>query len=187
MARKLVNSTYITLDGVVEGPHLWPPLPLGSAAEHEDVQAETLKTCDVLLMGRRTYDVFAPVWPTRSDPFATRLNEMRKVVASRTLTDPEWANTEVFSTGVAERVAALKAESGGDIIQYGVGSVTRLMMEHGLLDELTLWVYPQFVRGTAADLLFEPDVAATLDLIGTRGLSNGIVVLRYAVRSADVA
>lgn len=183
MKRKLINSTYITLDGVVESPHLWPSLPLGPAEEHEEVQAETLKTCDVLLMGRRTYDVFAPVWPTRNDAFANRLNEMPKLVASRTLTDPQWANTEVIADDLAERVAALKDEPGGDILQYGIGSVTRLLMAHGMLDELILWVYPQFVRATTDDLVFAPDTAATFDLIGSRSLSNGIVVSKYAVRS----
>lgn len=187
MTRKLVNSTYVTLDGVVESPHHWPPLPLGSAAEHEEVQAELLNDCEILLMGRRTYDVFAPVWPTRSDPFAAKINAMHKVVASRKLTNPEWTNTEVVADGVADRVAELKAEDGGDIVQYGVGPITRLMMERGLLDELTLWVYPQFVRGTSHDLMFDPDIAATFDLIGTHTLTNGIVVLRYAVHSMDIA
>lgn len=184
--RRLLNSTYITLDGVVEGPHLWPALPLGSAAEAEDVQMDVLKTSDILLMGRRTYEVFAPAWSTRSGETADKFNSMRKLVASRTLTDPEWNNTEVVAEGVADRVAELKAEEGGDIIQYGVGPVTRLMMEHGLLDALTLWVYPQFVRGTANDLLFDPDVAATFDLTDSRTLSNGVVVLRYTVHKTEV-
>ena len=182
----MINSTYITLDGVVEGPHLWPSLPLGPAEEHEEVQAETLKKCDTLLMGRRTYDVFAPVWPTRTDPFAERINEMRKLVASRTLTDPQWANTEVIAEDLVERVAALKEEPGDDILQYGIGSVTRALMAHGLLDELILWVYPQFVRATTDDLLFAPDITASFDLIRSRGLSNGIVVSQYKVRSTEV-
>lgn len=187
MARKLVNSTYITLDGVVESPHLWPPLPLGPAEEHGDVQNRLLEDCEILLMGRRTYDVFAPVWPTRSDPFADKMNAMHKVVASRTLTNPEWANTEVVAEGVEDRVAELKDGDGGNIVQYGVGPVTRLMMERRLLDELTLWVYPQFVRGTADDLMFDPDITATFDLTGSHNLSNGIVVLEYAVHDTDIA
>ena len=181
MTRKLINSTYITLDGVVESPHKWPALPLGSAEEHEAVQGRLLETCDILLMGRRTYDVFAPVWPTRSDPFADRINTMHKLVASRTLTDPEWTGTEVVADDVAKRVAELKDEAGGDIIQYGFGPVTRLMMERGLLDELTLWVYPQFVRGSTDDLMFDPGVVASFDLTGSQTLSNGVVVLSYAV------
>jgi dihydrofolate reductase len=182
--RKIINSTYVTLDGVVENPHLWPSLPLGGAAEHDEVQLELIERCDILLMGRRTYDVFAPVWPTRSgDAFSDRFNSMRKVVASTTLTDPTWTNTEVVAGGLAGRLKELKSERDGDIVQYGVGPVTRLMLDEGLLDELHLWVYPQFVRASTKDLLFDPEVAATFDLNASRVLSNGIVVLQYSVRA----
>jgi dihydrofolate reductase len=184
--RKIINSTYVTLDGVVENPHLWPKLPLGDAAEHEEVQFELLEQCDILLLGRRTYDVFAPAWTSRSgDAFADRINSMRKVVASTTLTDPTWTNTEVVASGLAGRVRDLKSEPGGDIIQYGVGPVTHVLLDEGLLDELRLWVYPQFVRGSTADLLFDPEVEATFDLTASRVLSNGIVVLQYSVHAAS--
>ncbi len=186
--RKIVNSTYVTLDGVVENPHLWPRLPLGGAAEHDEVQLELVERCDVLLMGRRTYDVFAPVWPTRSgDAISDRINSMRKVVASTTLTDPTWTNTEVVGSGLAGRLKELKSEPGGDIVQYGVGPVTRLMLDEGLLDELHLWVYPQFIRASTEDLLFDPEVAATFDLNASRVLSNGIVVLQYSVRADNTS
>ena len=186
--RKIINSTYVTLDGVVENPHLWPKLPLGDAAEHEEVQFELLEQCDILLLGRRTYDVFAPAWTSRSgDPFADRINSMRKVVASGTLTGADWANTEVVARGLAGRVRDLKSEPGGDIIQYGVGPVTKLLLHEGLLDELRLWVYPQFVRGSTADLLFDPDLEATFELRASRALSNGIIVLQYSVHAASVA
>lgn len=182
--RKIINSTYVTLDGVVENPHLWPSLPLGGAAEHDEVQLGLIERCDILLMGRRTYDVFAPVWPTRSgDAFSDRINSMRKVVASTTLTDPTWTNTEVVAGGLAGRLKEMKSERGGDIVQYGVGPVTRLMLDEGLLDELHLWVYPQFVRASTEDLLFDPEVAATFDLNASRVLTNGIVVLQYSVRA----
>lgn len=188
MMRKIINSTYVTLDGVVENPHLWPRLPLGGAEEHDEVQQELLERCDILLMGRRTYDVFAPVWPTRSgDAFSDRINSMRKVVASTTLTNPTWTNTEVVAGGLAERLKELKSERGGDIVQYGVGPVTRLMLDERLLDELHLWVYPQFIRASTEDLLFDPEVAATFDLNASRVLSNGIVVLQYLVRAESAS
>lgn len=186
--RKIINSTYITLDGVVENPHFWPKLPLGGAAEHEEVQWELIERCEILLMGRRTYDVFAESWPTRAgDPFADRINSMRKLVASTTLADPTWTNTELVAGDLAGRLKELKSEPGGDIVQYGVGAVTRLLFDEGLLDELHLWVYPQFVRASTNDLLFDPELAATFDLQTSRALSNGIVVLRYSVREASSA
>ena len=87
--RKIINSTYITLDGVIEGPHLWPSL--GPRDERwEQIQTDLLLSCDALLMGRRTYEVFAPVWPTRSgDPMSDHINSMSKYVVSTTLKDPE--------------------------------------------------------------------------------------------------
>ena|SRR6266568_7779924 len=91
--RKIINSTYITLDGVIEEPHLWPSL--GPRDERwEQIQTDLLLTCDALLMGRRTYEIFAPVWPTGSgDPMSDHINSMPKYVVSTTLKDPEWHNT----------------------------------------------------------------------------------------------
>src|SRR5215207_623576 len=79
--RQLVNSTYITLDGVVEGFHLWPSLKGGTSDEGDAIRMDLLETCDIVLMGRRTYDVFAPAWSSRSgDRFSDRITTMRKVV-----------------------------------------------------------------------------------------------------------
>lgn len=184
--RKIVTSSYITLDGVVENPHLWSPLPLGSSEEGETIQTDLLEASDIVLMGRRTYDVFAPAWTARSgDPYSDRINAMRKVVASTTLTDPSWDNTEVVAAGLAERVQELKAEDGGHIVQYGFGPVTQLLLTHGLLDELQLWIHPQFVEATTADLLFRPDLSAAFALEESRVLSNGIVLLTYSTLPAS--
>jgi dihydrofolate reductase len=134
--RRIINSTYITLDGVVEGPHLWPSLGRGSDPRSDQIQTDLLLTCDALLMGRRTYDVFAPVWPTRSgDPASDHINAMRKYVVSTTLTDPEWQNTTVIDRDVVAEVERLKAADGKNIVQYGFGAVTRLLLERGMLDE----------------------------------------------------
>lgn len=181
--RRLINSTYITLDGVVEGPHLWPPLEHGSSDEGDSFQTDLLQACDVVLMGRRTYDVFASTWPNRGgDPYSDRINTMRKVVASTTLTDPEWANTEVVADDVAGRVRALKDEDGGHIIQYGFGDVSRLLLDDGLFDELQLWIHPQLVGPDAAeDLLYRPGTTATFQLVDSRVLGNGIIHATYAV------
>lgn len=180
--RKIINSTYVTLDGVVENPHMWPSLPLGGADEHMEVQSALLEQCDIMLMGRRTYDVFAPAWISRAgDPFADRMNAMRKVVASTTLSDPDWNNTEVVADALVDRVQKLKAEDGGHILQFGFGAVTQLLMAHDLLDELHLWIFPQFVEATTADLLFKPDLSATFALDGSQVLSNDIIVARYSL------
>jgi dihydrofolate reductase len=179
--RQLINSTFITLDGVVENPHHWPSLGRGGAGEGDAIQAELIEACDVVLMGRRTYDVFAPAWSSRGgDPYSDRINAIRKVVASRTLTDPQWANTEVVADDVAGRVRALKAEDGGHIVQYGFGDVTRLLLDEGLVDELQLWLHPQLVGPAERDdLLSRPGTSATFALEGTRVLGNGIILATY--------
>jgi dihydrofolate reductase len=180
--RQLINSTYIALDGVVEGPHLWPPLKRGTSDEGDAIQTDLLETCDIVLMGRRTYDVFAPAWSSRSgDPYSDRINIMRKVVVSTTLTDPQWNNTDVITADVAGRVRRLKDEDGGDVVQYGFGDVTRLLLGHGLFDQLQLWIHPQLVGPSdASDLLYRPGTAATFDLVDSRVLSNGIILATYA-------
>jgi dihydrofolate reductase len=91
--RKIINSTYISLDGVIEGPHLWPSVG-ARGSKGDEIQDALLLSCDALIMGRRTYEVFAPVWPNRSgDPASDHINSMAKYVVSSTLKNPEWSNT----------------------------------------------------------------------------------------------
>ena len=180
--RKIINSTYITIDGVIEGPHLWPSLDLPGDERGGQIQTDLLLSCDAVLMGRRTYDGFAPVWPTRSgDPYSDHINTMPKYVASTTLTDPEWHNTHVISGDVAAEIRRLKEADGKDIVQYGFGPISRLMLEHGLLDELRLWVHPLVLgRGNPGDLLFGSVPAVGFRLTEATPLSDGIVILGYA-------
>jgi dihydrofolate reductase len=179
--RQLINSTFLTLDGVIENPHLWPALEAGAANEADAIQIELLGACDIVLMGRRTYDVFAPVWSSRGgDPYSDRINTMRKVVVSKTLTDPEWANTEVIADDVVGRVRRLKQEDGGDIVQYGFGDVSRLLLQNGLFDQFQLWIYPQIVGPEdEKHLLARPGISASFRLLDARVLNNGIILATY--------
>jgi dihydrofolate reductase len=179
--RQLINSTFITLDGVIEAPHLWPSLKGSTSGEGDRIQTDLLKTCDIVLMGRRTYDSFAPAWTSRSgDPYSDRINTMRKVVVSTTLTDPQWANTEVVAGDVVARVRDLKGENGGHIVQYGFGEVSRLLLDHGLFDELQWWIHPQLVGPSdAGDLLYRPGTTATFELVDSKVMGNGIILARY--------
>jgi len=132
-------------------------------------------------MGRRTYEGFAPVWPTRSaDPYSDHINTMPKYVVSTTLTDPEWANTQVIDGDVVAEVRRLKEAPGKDIVQYGFGSLSRLLLEHGLLDELRLWVHPLILgAGSPSDLLFGHVPAVGFRLAEATPLSDGTVLLAY--------
>ena len=98
---RIINSTYISLDGVVEQPHEWPTIERPPDERGGEIQTSLLMECDAVLMGRRTYEGFAPVWQTRSgDPASDRINTMPKYVVSTTLRDPDWANTTVISDDV---------------------------------------------------------------------------------------
>lgn len=179
--RKIINSTYITIDGVVDGPHLWPLLDRPRDERFGQMQTDLALSCDALLMGRRTYDGFAPVWPTRSgDPLSDQIKGMPKYVVSTTLKDPEWNNTRVIDGDVAAEITRLKQASGMDIVQYGFGAVSRLLLEHDLLDELRLWVHPlNLGRGEPSDLLFGAAPAVGFQLADVTTLSDGIVILSY--------
>jgi dihydrofolate reductase len=178
--RKIINSTYISLDGVIESPHEWPSRDVGDDTA-TTIQTELLFACDAVLMGRHTYDGFAPVWATRSgDPYSGRMNSMAKYVVSSTLRNPEWNNTTVIDGDVVAEIERLKDLPGKDIVQYGFGQLSYTLMDHGLLDELRLWVHPFFVRrGGPQDLLFREGPLTELDLVDTRTLGSGVVILFY--------
>ena len=145
--RKIVNSTYISLDGVVEEPHLWPTMERPTDARKDTIQTDLLQACDAVLMGRRTYEGFAPVWQSRSgDPLSDRMNTIPKYVVSTTLQDPDWANTTVISSDAAAEIRRLKEQPGQDIVQYGFGAISTLLMENDLLDETPSLVPPAVRR-----------------------------------------
>jgi len=187
MARKIINSTFMTLDGGVENPHLWPSLGDQGSQESHAIQDALLQDCDAILMGRKTYESFAAVWPTRSgDRFADRMNSMRKYVASSTLKDPVWNNTTVVGADVVQAMRRIKNEPGKSIVQYGLGAVSFALMKEGLIDDLRLWMYPLLLGSAGPQLPHFLKCAPTrFDLSGTRTLPNGIVVLSYRPHPAE--
>lgn len=182
--RKIINSTYISLDGAIENPQDWP----SSTVLDErggTIQTELLFACDAVLMGRHTYDGFAPVWSGRSgDPYSDRINAMDKYVVSSTLRDPDWNNTTVIAADPVAEVARLKEQPGQDIVQYGFGRLSYALMAAGLLDELRLWVHPFFVgHGGPQDLMYRDAALTRFDLVDATPLKSGIVVLSYRIAS----
>lgn len=178
--RPIINSTYVTLDGVIQNPQDWPSLG-GFSDEGNQIQAELLERCDAVLMGRRTYEAFAPVWSDRSgDPVSDRMNALPKYVVATTLTDPQWHNTTVIDHDPVEAIRGLKQQPGAGIVQYGFGPLSHALMAAGLLDELRLWVHPFFVgTGTASDLLYRAGSSGRFELAGSTSLGSGIVILTY--------
>ena len=185
MTRSIIVSTYVTLDGVVEAPHTWPYHSKRDQVEANFVR-DVLFEADALLMGRETYESFAPAWSSRtaaddepgSEGFIDRINSLPKYVASTTLEEPlEW-NSTLINGDVTEEVAKLKAQPGKNILMYGCGPVANLLMQYGLVDELHLWVYP-IVLGSGARFFTDASKFPSLKLIDTKVFSSGIVVLIY--------
>jgi dihydrofolate reductase len=177
--RKVINSTYVSIDGVIENPQNWPGSDVddGSYA----IQRDLLFDCDTLIMGRRTYDTFAAVWPTRSgDDVSDRMNSMTKYVVSTTMDTANWTNTTVIGDDVPETMRRLKEQPGQNIVQYGFGRLSFTLLEHGLLDELRLWLHPYIIgKGGPGDLLYRDCPLQRLQLVDTKPLASGIVVLTY--------
>lgn len=179
--RRIINSTYISLDGVIADPEDWPGNGVEPDGTGTRVQTDLLLSCDAMLMGGRTYPGMAEAWMPRSgDPFSDRINSMAKYVVSSTLRDPQWPNTTVINGDPIAEIRRLKDQPGQDIVQYGFGQLSYALLEHRLLDELRLWVHPLFVgTATSADLLFRPSTTAQFELADTLALNTGTVVLTY--------
>ena len=146
--RPLIVSEYVTLDGVMEAPGGEPTHPhTGWVMDYEgseqiDYNMEGVLAAGLLLLGRVTYESFAEAWPTYTGPFADRMNAMSKVVVSSTLTDPAWNNTTVLGGDVVDGVTALKARDGGPILVAGSARLVHALLDHDLVDELRLMVFP---------------------------------------------
>jgi dihydrofolate reductase len=158
---KLVVSQFLSLDGVAEAPHEWSMGYFND--EILKFKHDELWAADALLLGRVTYDAFAASWPERSgDDFAERMNGIKKITVSTTLRNPSWNNTSVISQDIVAEIAKLKQKPGGDLVVYGSTELLRTLMEHNLVDEYRLLVYP-VVLGKG-QRLFKDDVSAKLAL-----------------------
>jgi dihydrofolate reductase len=174
--RKLIESTFMTLDGVISNPHEWSG-PYWDD-EHSGYGAGLLTDADALLLGRKTYEGFAQAWPTRSgDWYTDKINSMPKHVASRTLTDLEW-NATVLQGDAVEAVQKLKEQDGGSLLKYGTGEFSKALLAHKLVDEYHLWVFP--VVAGSGDRLFDGIDPVHLKLLDSTTFKSGIVVHKLA-------
>ncbi len=175
--RKLKLAMYVSLDGVVAEPAWTGPYWNDQLS---DLQAEYLYSSDALVLGRVTYEGFAAAWPGMEEStgdFGKKMNSMPKHVASRTLEQGEW-NATVLKGELAEEVAKLKAEDGGDLLIYGSGDLVDELTRHGLIDEYRLMVHPVVV-GSGKKLFEGLTSTIGLKLTDTVTTDTGVAVLTY--------
>jgi dihydrofolate reductase len=172
----LIVSNSVTLDGRVDEVRDWA-LP-GDDEEFVKHQTELLSHSDGLVLGRRSYEFFAAVWPSRSGEFPDRMNSIAKYVASSTIRDLEWENSHLIEGDVPEAVAKLKQEPGQDLVIYGSHNLTHSLLEHDLIDEYQLWVYP-VVLGKGRSFFEDGVERMALDLVDTTVIPPGVAILTY--------
>jgi dihydrofolate reductase len=174
--RKIIVSTYATLNGVIENPQNW-------SFDYFDEEAgkfamAQLFSADTILIGRETYQSFAEAWPARDGEFADRINDMPKYVVSTTLSEPlEWNNSHLINDNVVEEIARLKEQPGEDILIYGTGQLAHTLIEAGLLDEHRMWIIP--VIWDEGRRIFEGMDKTKLELVQTKTLPSGTIILTH--------
>jgi dihydrofolate reductase len=175
-----------TLDGCFEGKAPWD-LEFHEAAWGEELQQfslEQAKEVGTVLYGRATYEGMAKYWSTATGPTADFMNEVPKVVFSRTLDSATWKNTRVVRRDAAEEVAELKRGEGKDLFVLGSAKLSDSLLRHGLFDELRLCIAP-VVLGTGVPLFKPGSPRHSLTLLQSRPLATGGVILRYATKPRD--
>lgn len=172
---KLVESTYLSVDGMLSGENFWAAQMQFRDDKHVAYNERLLDAAEALVLGRQTYEVFAASWPGQTGPLATAINSLPKHVATRTLTDLSW-NAKPLPGDAVEAIAELKKTGTGTLLKYGTGTFSQALLDGGQLDELHLWVFP-FVAGSGESLL--PGATRNLDLAEVTEIGNGAVVLTY--------
>jgi len=187
--RKLLVTTFVTLDGVMQapgGPEEDPSAGFeygGWSVGYWDEgmgswMGETMTPPFDLLLGRKTYEIFAGYWPNSTEDGADLLNNATKHVASRTLDRVDWQNSRLLEGEAADAVAALKETDGPELQVHGSGNLIQTLLAHDLVDELRLWVFP-VVLGSGKRLFAEGTVPAGLELTDSKVSSTGVVMLTY--------
>jgi dihydrofolate reductase len=187
--RKIVVSSFVTLDGVMQAPgepdeikHGAWFLPYINGELMQHLLAEYL-AADALLLGRKTYHMFAASWPTMTDEgliegISARVNGIRKYVMSRTLTETTWSNSRLLEGDLAEAIARLKQEGDRDIIVVGSCDLVHSLLQRDLVDEYQFIVAPVVV-GNGKRVFPDGTEMKSLKLTGTKTFSNGLMVLTY--------
>jgi dihydrofolate reductase len=189
---KVVVSTFLSLDGVMQAPG-GPDEDRSGGFEHGGWQmpyfdevggqavAQGFATTDGLLLGRKTYEIFAAYWPNQptDDPFAAAMNGMQKYVASRTLQEPlQWSNSTLLKGNVGEEGNKLREQPGKDLQVIGSGEFAQTLIDNDLVDEYRLMVHP-IVLGTGKRLFRDGSKKTALRLVDSTTTTTGVLILTY--------
>jgi dihydrofolate reductase len=182
---RIIVTEFVSLDGVMEDPggsedfkHGGWSFEFSRGDEGDKFKVDETNDAAAMLLGRATYEGFAEAWPSRDGEFADKFNNMPKYVVSSTLENPEWTNTTVLKGDVAQAVETVKEQVDGDVVVHGSAQLSQALLDHGLVDELRLMVFP-VVLG-AGKRLFGPTAGKrTLRLTDSKIVGDGVAILVY--------
>jgi dihydrofolate reductase len=182
---RIVVTEFISLDGVIEAPggdedfkHAGWTFDIERGDEGNQFKLDETMASAALLLGRRTYEGFAAAWPQRDGEFADKFNTMPKYVVSSTLSDPEWTNTTVLDGDLVDEVTRLTKEQDGDIVVHGSAQLVQALVEHDLVDEFHLMVFP-VVLGAGKRLFGETTDKKRLQLSSSTVVGDGVAMQVY--------
>jgi dihydrofolate reductase len=188
---RIVVTEFVSLDGVMEDPggsenfaHGGWSFKISRGDEGDKFKLDEAFASEALLLGRVTFEGFAEAWPSRDGEFADKFNNMPKYVVSSTLDQPEWNNSTVLKGNVVEEVGKLKQEHDGDIVVHGSASLVQTLLEHDLVDQLRLMVYP-LVLGSGKRLFGDTSDKKPLRLIDSKMVGDGVAILIYEPAAKD--
>jgi dihydrofolate reductase len=182
---RIVVTEFVSLDGVMEAPgggedfrHGGWSFEISRGDEGDKFKLDEVLETEALLLGRVTYEGFAAAWPSREGEFADKFNAMPKYVVSSTLEEPEWNNSTVLRGDVTEEVAKLKQEHEGNIVVHGSARLVQTLLEHDLVDEVRLMVFP-VVLGAGKRLFGDTSDKKPLQLTDSKVVGDGVAILVY--------
>jgi dihydrofolate reductase len=181
---RIVVTEFVSLDGVMEDPGGAEDFEHGGwtfeidRGEGDKFKLDETFASEALLLGRVTYEGFAEAWPSREGDFADKFNTMPKYVVSSTLGEPEWNNSTVLRGDVVEEVSKLRQEHEGDIVVHGSARLAQTLLEHDLVDELRLMVFP-LVLGSGKRLFSDTSEKKRLQLVDSKTVGDGVAILVY--------
>jgi len=190
---QIVVTEFVSLDGVMEDPggaedfkHGGWSFKISRGHEGDKFKLDETFASEALLLGRVTYEGFAEAWPSRDGGFADKFNNMPKYVVSSTLAEPEWNNSTVLNGDVVEEVGKLRQELDGDIVVHGSAMLVQTLLEHDLVDQLRLMVFP-VVLGSGKRLFGDTSDTKPLRLVDSKVVGDGVTILIYERASSEAS